>query len=95
MLSHSDFVVDSFSTTPRTPSLSAAISCSWPMLSVSTMVRGSLETAHDSYGAWREGQHDDLVLALALALWAGVNTRPAGRSAVAGPRTSFTHVRWL
>jgi len=26
-------------------------------------------TAHDSYGAWREGTHDDLVLALALALW--------------------------
>mgnify|MGYP001500631313 CR=1 FL=1 len=28
-------------------------------------------TAHDSYGAWREGQHDDLVLATALACWAG------------------------
>jgi hypothetical protein len=27
------------------------------------------ETGHDSYGAWREGQHDDLVLALALAVW--------------------------
>jgi len=25
--------------------------------------------ANDIYGAWREGQHDDLVLALALALW--------------------------
>ena len=24
-------------------------------------------TAHDSYGAWREGQHDDLVLATAVA----------------------------
>ena len=23
-------------------------------------------TAHDSYGAWREGAHDDLVLAVAL-----------------------------
>jgi len=29
----------------------------------------SLATAHDSYGAWREGTHDDLVLSLALALW--------------------------
>ena len=29
----------------------------------------NLETAHDSYGAWREGTHDDLVLAVALALW--------------------------
>jgi hypothetical protein len=26
-------------------------------------------TAHDSYAAWREGQHDDLVLALSLACW--------------------------
>jgi hypothetical protein len=25
--------------------------------------------ANDTYGAWREGQHDDLVLALALGLW--------------------------
>ena len=32
-------------------------------------VKISLETAHDSYGAWREGTHDDLVLAVALALW--------------------------
>jgi hypothetical protein len=28
-------------------------------------------TAHDAYGAWREGVHDDLVLALALATWYG------------------------
>lgn len=27
------------------------------------------EAANDVYGAWREGQHDDLVLALALAVW--------------------------
>lgn len=27
--------------------------------------------AHDTYGAWREGAHDDLVLAAALAVWAG------------------------
>ena len=26
-------------------------------------------TAHDSYAAWREGQHDDLVLSTALAIW--------------------------
>ena len=31
------------------------------------------QTAHDSYGQWRTGQHDDLVLALALAVWAGEN----------------------
>ena len=29
------------------------------------------EHAHDTYGAWREGTHDDLVLAVALAAWAG------------------------
>ena len=28
-------------------------------------------TAHDSYSAWREKDHDDLVLALALAVWWG------------------------
>jgi hypothetical protein len=27
------------------------------------------ETAHDSYSHWREGQHDDLVLATAMAVW--------------------------
>jgi len=26
-------------------------------------------TAHDSYSHWREGQHDDLVLATAMAVW--------------------------
>ena len=29
------------------------------------------ETGHDSYGVWRTGGHDDLVLAVALALWYG------------------------
>lgn len=28
-------------------------------------------TAHDSYGEWRTGQHDDMVLATAVALWIG------------------------
>ncbi len=27
------------------------------------------DAANDTYGAWREGTHDDLVLAAALALW--------------------------
>jgi hypothetical protein len=30
-------------------------------------------TAHDSYAAWREGQHDDLVLSVSLAAWWGEN----------------------
>jgi hypothetical protein len=29
----------------------------------------NLKTAHDSYEHWREGDHDDLVLAAALACW--------------------------
>ena len=33
-------------------------------------------TAHDSYSAWREGQHDDLVLACALACWWGERYQP-------------------
>jgi hypothetical protein len=28
-------------------------------------------TAHDSYSAWREQDHDDMVLAVALAAWYG------------------------
>lgn len=32
-------------------------------------VKIDLKTAHDSYEAWREGIHDDLVLATALACW--------------------------
>ena len=30
-------------------------------------------TAHDSYSAWRVAEHDDLVLAVALAVWYGEN----------------------
>jgi hypothetical protein len=29
------------------------------------------QSANETFGAWREGQHDDLVLAVALAAWAG------------------------
>lgn len=32
-------------------------------------VKVDLRTAHDTYEAWREGAHDDLVLAVALACW--------------------------
>ena len=28
-----------------------------------------IDNANDTYGAWREGTHDDLVLAVALAVW--------------------------
>ena len=35
------------------------------------------DAAHDVYGAWREGTHDDLVLAVAMALWLGRRPEPA------------------
>lgn len=38
----------------------------------------------DTYGAWRDGAHDDLVLALALAVWWG--DRMPARSRKAGGR---------
>lgn len=38
-------------------------------------VKISLDTAHDSYGTWREGAHDDLVLAVCLALWTAQHGR--------------------
>jgi hypothetical protein len=31
----------------------------------------NIATGHDSYEAWREGEHDDLVLAVAMACWTG------------------------
>lgn len=35
---------------------------------------------HDTYGVWQDGEHDDLVLALALALWLAERTPPRFRS---------------
>lgn len=34
--------------------------------------------ANPSYGAWREGEHDDLVLAVAMACWLGTRAITAG-----------------
>lgn len=39
-------------------------------------VRINLKTAHDSYEAWREGVHDDLVLSLAVAVWYAARMKP-------------------
>ena len=43
-------------------------------------IRGKIDpkTAHDSYVAWRENQHDDLVFAVALAWWLGKITGGRG-----------------
>ncbi len=35
------------------------------------------DSAHETFGAWRDGQHDDLVLAVALAAWVGERYIPA------------------
>lgn len=43
-------------------------------------------TGHDSYGAWRDGTHDDLVLAVALASWYGEHEGVGGRFAYLGGR---------
>jgi len=40
----------------------------------------ALSTGHDSYGAWREGTHDDLVLALACALHVAEHQGPPAAS---------------
>lgn len=40
-------------------------------------IKINLKTAHDSYEAWREGDHDDLVLAVALAAWRARKARGA------------------
>jgi hypothetical protein len=36
----------------------------------------SESTGHDSYGAWRSGDHDDLVFAAGLAIWVGQRYMP-------------------
>ena len=43
-------------------------------------VKLSVETAHDSYSAWREHEHDDMVLATALACWWAERPTPRGFS---------------
>jgi hypothetical protein len=39
-------------------------------------VKINVATAHDTYEAWREGDHDDLVLAAALSCWAATKPGP-------------------
>lgn len=43
---------------------------------VNFKVKVNLATGHDSYEAWRESVHDDLVLAVALAVWHGERGLP-------------------
>jgi hypothetical protein len=55
-------------------------------------VRIDPKTSHDSYAAWREGAHDDLVLACALAVWFA--SRTLGLLDV-GPDPQGPDQRWL
>jgi hypothetical protein len=56
------------------------------------VLTGELETfqvkitaaANDVYGTWREGTHDDMVLATALAAWYGCRPRPIACPLVMG-----------
>ena len=45
-------------------------------------VRIDPATAHDSYSAWREAEHDDLVLAVALACWCGENIKKSKKMTI-------------
>lgn len=49
----------------------------------------SSETAHDSYSAWRDSEHDDLVLAVALAAWWGERHREMSNGLIATGSTKI------
>jgi hypothetical protein len=49
------------------------------------------DAAHDTYGAWREGAHDDLVLAVAVAAWYAEQwTAPRPPPFLRGSRSYFS-----
>ena len=39
-------------------------------------IKINIATGHDSYEHWREGEHDDLVLAAAMAVWSARTPQP-------------------
>jgi hypothetical protein len=41
--------------------------------------------ANETFGAWREGQHDDLLLAVAMAVWLAERLYPAGGGTIGLP----------
>ncbi|HEV8714253.1 MAG TPA: hypothetical protein VGX03_15685 [Candidatus Binatia bacterium] len=52
------------------------------------------QTAHDSYSAWRENIHDDLVLATALALWLAEEVEVEVPSVAVPVHELWTPSRW-
>jgi hypothetical protein len=55
--------------------VSAAVSLVEELLNFQVKITAS---ANETFGTWREGRHDDLVLAVAVAAWAG-ESMPMGR----------------
>ncbi len=51
--------------------------------------RVSARSGDDQYGAWREGEYDDLLLAVAIAVWWGERTAP--RQPLAYQQTHARH----
>jgi len=47
-------------------------------------------TAHDSYSSWRESDHDDCVLSVALAAWFAETQRPKPQPRLVLPRADHT-----
>lgn len=55
----------------------------------------NVKTAHDSYEAWREGVHDDLVLSVGLAAWYAKEVGCFDPSGIVGVRRyDFTSLRF-
>jgi hypothetical protein len=52
-------------------------------------VKVNISTVHDTYEAWREGDHDDLVLAAALAAWGASKFVSPWAPILVGRRTSY------
>jgi hypothetical protein len=52
-------------------------------------VKVNISTAHDTYEAWREGDHDDLVFAAALAAWGASRAVGASVPILVGRKTSY------
>jgi hypothetical protein len=50
-------------------------------------------TAHDSYSAWREADHDDLVLSVALACWYAETAAPKPMPILMFPRPTPDQLR--
>ncbi len=48
------------------------------------------DAGSDTYGAWREGQHDDLLLALCLAVWAADQRSPPVDETLVGTGGPFS-----